>query len=81
MVTIKKTDWVNYYTGLGINANPFYGLESLPFINGYVFNVGVRVKPIQKHKNLQVIFELSPYLNKDFDGGMFRTLLGMRIKG
>jgi len=53
MVNIKRTDWVNYYSGLGINVNPFYGLESLPFTNGYVLNVGVRVKPIQKHKNLQ----------------------------
>jgi hypothetical protein len=77
MVNIKRTDWVNYYSGLGINVNPFYGLESLPFTNGYVLNVGVRVKPIQKHKNLQVIFELSPYFNKNFDGGMVRTLLGI----
>ena len=77
MVNIKRTDWINYYTGLGINVNPFYDLESLPFTNGYVLNVGVRIKPIQRHKNLQVIFELGPYFNKNFDGGIFRTLLGI----
>jgi len=77
MVNIKRTDWVNYYSGLGINVNPFYGLESLPFTNGYVLNVGVRVKPMQKHKNLQVIFEFGPYFNKNFDGGIVRALLGI----
>ena len=77
MVNIKKTDWVDYYTGLGSNVNPFYGIENLPFTNGYVLNVGLRVKPIQKHKNLQIIFELAPYFNKNFDGGMVRTLLGI----
>ncbi|PJB57397.1 MAG: hypothetical protein CO098_11715 [Bacteroidetes bacterium CG_4_9_14_3_um_filter_41_19] len=77
MVNLKRTDWVNYYSGLGININPFYGLEDLPFTNGYVLCAGVRVKPVQKHKNLQVVFELSPYFNKYFDGGMVRTLLGI----
>ena len=77
LINIKRTNWVNYYSGFGINVNPFYGLEDLSFTNGYVLNTGVRVKPIQKHKNLQVVFELSPYFNKNFDGGMVRTLLGI----
>jgi hypothetical protein len=77
MVNIKRTDWINYYSGVGINVNPFYGLESLPFTNGYVLSTGIRVKPIQKHKNFQVVFELSPYFNKYFDGGLVRTLLGV----
>ncbi|OFY50914.1 MAG: hypothetical protein A2W85_04705 [Bacteroidetes bacterium GWF2_41_31] len=77
MVNLKRTDWVNYYSGLGINVNPFYGIEDLPFTNGTVLCAGVRIKPIQKHKNLQVAFELSPYFNKYFDGGMVRTLLGI----
>lgn len=77
MVNIKRTDWVNYYAGIGININPFYGLEDLPLTNGYLFNVGVRVKPIQKHKNMHIIFEVSAYSNKYFDGGMLRTLLGV----
>ena len=77
MVNLKRTDWVNYYSGLGINVNPFYGLEDLPFTNGTVLCAGVRIKPVQKHKNLQVVFELSPYFNKYFDGGMVRTLLGI----
>ena len=77
MVNIKRTDWVNYYVGAGINMNPFYGKEDLPFVNGYTLNTGVRVKPIQKHKNLQVILELSPYANRYFDGGLLRTMLGI----
>ena len=77
MINIKRTDWVNYYAGLGINVNPLYGFKDLPSTNGYVLNIGVRVKPIQKYKNLQVMFELSPYFNRNFDGGMVRTLLGI----
>lgn len=77
MLNIKRTDWVNYYTGLGINVNPSYGLEDLPFTNGYVFNAGIRIKPIEKHRNLHVVFELSPYFNRNFDGGIIRTLFGV----
>lgn len=77
MFNIKRTDWVNYYLGAGINFNPFYSLEDLPFANGYAFNAGARIKPIQKHKNIQVVFELSPYFNTNFDGGLLRTYLGL----
>ena len=77
MVNIKKTERVNYYAGLGINVNPFYGLESLPFTNGYTLNTGVKIKPFLNHQKFQVAFELSAYFNKNFDGGLLRTLLGV----
>ena len=77
LINLKKTERVNYYAGLGINVNPFYGLESLPFTNGYTLNSGVRIKPNLKHQEFQIAFELSPYFNKNFDGGILRTLLGV----
>jgi len=76
-INFKRTNWVNYYSGLGINVNPFYGIEDLPFTNGYVLNIGARIKPVQAHKNLQVVFEISPYVNSQFDGGLLRTYLGL----
>ena len=77
MINIKRTDWVNYYTGLGINLNPTSGLEDLDYTNGYVIPIGARIKPIQKHTKFQVVFEIAPYFSPEFDGGMVRTLLGI----
>lgn len=77
MINIKRTDWINYYTGIGININPFYSSQGVDITNAYVLNAGVRIKPIQKHKNWQVIFELSPLVNKKFDVGKVRSLLGV----
>lgn len=73
----KKSDWVNYYTGIGINLNPFYALEDLPATNGYLLHFGTRIKPFQKMKNIQIAFEISPYFNPDFDGGQIRSQLGL----
>jgi hypothetical protein len=77
MFNFKRTDWVNYYGGLGVSLYPFQEDSEIGILNGYSLDVGVRVKPIEKHRNFQVLFELSPYFNKDFDGGLFRVLLGI----
>lgn len=75
MINIKRTSFANYYTGIGINISPFQGTEYLS--NGYVFNFGTRIKPIRKHQQFQIMFEISPYFNPYFDGGKLRTLLGV----
>lgn len=77
MVNIKRSDWFNLYGGLGVNMNPAAAADGLPLTNGYVLCAGVRVKPIQSHKNFQVLFEIAPYANRNFDGGRLRTLLGV----
>jgi hypothetical protein len=77
MWNYKKTDWVNYYAGLGVSISPFQTDQDIDLLNGYSIDFGVRVKPIEKHRNFQVLFELSPFINKDFDGGLFRALLGV----
>lgn len=73
----KRTDWVNYYTGIGVNINPVNPFQALPLINGYTFGFGARIKPIQKYKNVQLMFEISPYVNQEFTSGNLRSLLGV----
>lgn len=77
MWNFKRTDWVNYYTGVGVNFNPVNVFQDLPFINGYTLDFGARIKPIQKYKNIQLLFEISPYINQEFTSGNIRTLLGV----
>ncbi len=73
----KRKDNINYYIGLGINVNPFYSLEGLSATNGYLIPVGCRIKPFPRIRNVQLAFEISPYLNPDFEGGQIRSLLGL----
>lgn len=77
MVNVHRSEWVNYYTGLGVNANPLYAVNELPLVNGYTLTVGARIKPVTAHRNVQLVFELAPYTNPHFDGGYLRTLLGL----
>lgn len=77
MWNLKRTDWVNYYVGFGTSFNPANTFQALPFVNGYALYVGTKIKPIQKHKNIQLLFEISPYINQEFSSGNLRTLLGV----
>ena len=77
MFNWKRTDRVNYHVGLGFNFSLFQEDSEADVFNGYSIDFGARIKPIQKHRNVQVVFELSPYINKYFDGGLFRALLGV----
>jgi hypothetical protein len=76
MVNIRRGSYYNLYSGVGANVKPFYAAEGLAFDNGYLLHFGLRLKPWRKHPNLQVGFELSPYFNANFDGGVLRSLLG-----
>lgn len=77
MVNIKRSKFVNYYTGISVNCNFFNGFNDVSVINGYSLNFGARIKPIEHLPNLQCIFEIAPYMNKDFDGGLLKTRLGL----
>lgn len=77
MANLKRGDWVNYYVGLGVSANPVSVLNNLPLVNGYTLTAGARIKPLPRYRNVQVVFELTPYTNAYFDGGYVRTMLGL----
>ena len=73
---IRKEN-VNYYFGPGISFNPVYYGSDLSITNGYFLDFGARAKPFTKCRNLQILFELSPYINNQFVSGNIRTRLGI----
>lgn len=77
LVNIKKKEMVNYYGGFGINLNFFNSANNVSIINGYNLHFGARAKPIKQFNNLHFIFEISPYMNQKFDGGILRTRIGV----
>ena len=77
MVNIKKKEMVNYYGGIGMNLNFFNAANNISIVNGYNLHIGIRAKPIRELNNLHCIFEISPYMNRDFDGGILRTRIGV----
>lgn len=74
---IKRTELLNYYMGPGLSYNPINTFADLPATNGYYIDVGTRVKPFTKQRNISFVFELSPYINRAFSGGSIRTRLGL----
>ena len=77
MLNVKQTEMVNYYGGIGMNLNFFNAFENSSIINGYNLHVGARVKPVKQFDSLSVVFEISPYMNRNFDGGLLRSRLGV----
>ncbi len=76
-LNFRKRELTNYYTGPGISFNPAYSFVNLNIMNGYFIDFGVRIKPLPKRRNLQIVFEISPYVNREFSGGNIRTRLGL----
>lgn len=76
-INIKRLEKVNYYFGIGISINPVNSFANLPITNGYFIDFGVRAKPFEKHNNLQIVFEISPYVNREINGGNLRTRIGI----
>ncbi len=77
MVNLKKKEMINYYGGIGMNLNFFNAADNFSIINGYNLHFGMRAKPIKQLNNLHFIFEISPYMNQNFDGGILRTRIGV----
>lgn len=81
MFNINKAERAKFYIGAGVKANFLNYLNTDPSkqspLEGYALNVGVRTSPIEKLPKFQVVFELSPYANKNFDLGVFRANLGL----
>jgi hypothetical protein len=75
-VNFKSLERAYYYVGPGISINPANSYSDLPITNGYFIDFGVRAIPVKTLSNFQVVFEISPYINKDLDGGNIRTRLG-----
>jgi hypothetical protein len=75
-VNLNKNPKGRYYIGGGVRANFLASITNAKIMEGYFINLGVRSAPIEKIPQLQFIFELSPYVDSDFDSGLFRARLG-----
>lgn len=81
MFNLNKSERAKFYVGAGVKANFLNYLnpdasKQSP-LEGYFINTGVRASPFEKLPRFQVVFELSPYANKNFDLGVFRANLGL----
>lgn len=81
MFNLNKAERVKFYLGAGVKVNFLNYLNTDPSkqspLEGYALNAGVRASPIEKLPRFQIVFELSPYANKNFDLGVFRANLGL----
>lgn len=76
-VNLRRGEIANYYVGAGVNFDPTFAYNKTPFTNGYFAELGTRIKPFAKARSLQLVFELSPYINKAWSGGNLRSRLGL----
>lgn len=81
MFNLNQAERAKFYIGAGVKANFLNALDPNASkkspLEGYCLNAGVRTSPVQKLPRLQLVFELSPYANKNFDLGVFRANLGL----
>ncbi|MCX6272183.1 MAG: hypothetical protein NTU44_13380 [Bacteroidetes bacterium] len=77
MWNISRTELVNYYLGPGISFNPAYMEDQNSIINGYFADLGIRIKPLKTDRRWQLVLELSPYLNREGNGGNLRSKTGI----
>ena len=82
MLNLGKKPRARFYVGGGMRLN-FIGYlaatdnKTNSPLEGYFINTGVRTMPFKKDPHVHVIFELSPYVNKNADLGLIRTLFGV----
>lgn len=76
-LNLVRTEVIKTYVGVGINFNPARGIYEGEYLNGYLISAGVMVTPFPKARGLNLIFELSPYMNHAFTSGTVRTSLGI----
>lgn len=76
----KRKEKYNIYSGIGVQFNLTNLYLKTPLQNGYFVDFGCRLMPFEKIQRLNFIFEISPYINKDINGGNLRSRLGLSIK-
>jgi hypothetical protein len=77
-INLNKNPKGRYYIGGGLRINYLATFQNdARVMEGYFFNAGVRSAPFVKVPQLQIAFELSPYVASNFESGLFRTRLGI----
>jgi hypothetical protein len=75
--TIKSKPKALYYMGVGTRINYLNLVENKNVFEGYFLNAGTRLMPFEKYKKIQIAFELSPFVGRKADIGIFRSQLGI----
>lgn len=73
----KKNKQFNLYVAPGFVFNFANPSTGSPLASGYFIDFGSRIKPLEKNNHVQLIFELSPYVNYEFKSGNLRSRLGI----
>ena len=79
MINLKQTELTQVYAGGGVRFN-FIGRiagQTKNLVEGYSLNVGVRVKPFKENRNVQIAFELAPFVERKFDSGVLKSNFGV----
>lgn len=81
MINFKRGEITQWYFGGGVRLNPLYRIADskadLVTVDGYSFNVGVRIKPLPQNRNIQLALELNPYVKDKFDSGVLKSHFGV----
>lgn len=80
MINLHRDSKYSIYSGLSCRFTVSGASEDNDIIAGYSVTAGSRFTPVEKWKKLQIIFELSPYLNNQFNSGLLRAYLGISLK-
>jgi hypothetical protein len=76
-INLNNNDKIKFFLGAGFKLNYLNLANNAKVLDGYFLNSGFRASPFEKHKKIQIAFEISPYVNNKFDLGLFRSHLGI----
>jgi hypothetical protein len=81
MINLKRGEVVQVYLGGGVRLNPLYRIAdpeaNLITIDGYSMNLGVRIAPLPKNRQIQVALELNPFVKREFASGVLKSHFGL----
>jgi hypothetical protein len=79
MVNVKQKEAVQYYVGGGVRFNFIGTIAGVTnnIVEGYSLNLGARIAPIAANRNIKIVFELSPYVERRFDSGILKSNFGV----
>jgi hypothetical protein len=75
--TIKSKPKALFYMGVGTRINYLNLIENKNVFEGYFLNAGTRLMPFEKYPKIQIAFELSPFVSRKADIGIFRSQIGI----
>lgn len=76
-INLNKNPKAIFYTGAGLKFNYLNVFLGNKVLDGYFANFGFRGSPFEKLPKVQIVFEVSPFVSRSADGGIFRSHLGL----